>query len=81
MKDLELLAMHARVVENRLRRDFGQYHPLVEIEVTPDGFNVKAVAGDGTKVFSAHECVPFEEVESLGDAIDNVGTTMNKAMS
>lgn len=34
MVSLEQSALHARVVENRLRKDFRQFAPLVEIELS-----------------------------------------------
>ncbi|AUR82219.1 hypothetical protein NVP1022O_06 [Vibrio phage 1.022.O._10N.286.45.A10] len=81
MVSLEQSALHARVVENRLRKDFRQFAPLVEIELSVEGFIVKAVAGDDTLSFSDRRVVPFDCMECLVGAIDEASQRMRDKMS
>lgn len=81
MISLEQAALHSRVVENRLRKDFRQFAPLVEIELSVEGFIVKAVAGDAKLAFSDRRVVPFDCLECLVGAIDEVEHRMRGKMS
>lgn len=80
MISLEQAALHARVVENRLRKDFRQYSPLVEIEVSIEGFIVKSVAGDDVKAFSDRRVVPFDCMDCLVETIDESEHVMRGKM-
>ena len=81
MVSLEQSALHARVVENRLRKDFRQIAPLVEIELSVEGFIVKAVAGDDKLSFSDRRVVPFDCMEYLVGAIDESAHVMRGKMA
>ncbi len=81
MISLEQAALHSRVVENRLRKDFRQFAPLVEIELSVEGFIVKAVAGDDKLAFSDRRVVPFDCLECLVGAIDEAEHRMRGKMS
>lgn len=82
MVSLEQAALHSRVVENRLRKDFRQFAPLVEIELSVEGFIVKAVAGDFDLLsFSDRRVVPFDCLECLVGAIDEAEHRMRGKMS
>lgn len=81
MISLEQSALHARVVENRLRKDFRQFAPLVEIELSVEGFIIKAVAGDDKLSFSDRRVVPFDCMECLVGAIDETSQRMRDKMS
>ncbi len=81
MNHLQQTVLHARVVENRLRRDFSTLHPVIEIEVVPEGFAVKAVAGDEDKVFSVREVVSFEAArDELREVVDVIAQRMRRRM-
>lgn len=80
MISLERAALHSRVVENRLRKDFRQFTPLVEIELSVEGFIVKAVAGDDKLAFSDRRVVPFDCAECLIDAINETYEVMREKM-
>ncbi|CAM0101317.1 hypothetical protein VPH234P10_0005 [Vibrio phage 234P10] len=81
MISLEQSALHARAVENRLRKDFRQFAPLVEIELSVEGFIVKSVAGDDKLSFSDRRVVPFDCMECLVGAIDEASQRMRDKMS
>lgn len=78
--NLEPVAIHARNVENLLRRDFRQYSPIIEIEVAVEGFIVKAVAGDDKKSFSDRRVVPYDCDDCLLGAIDEACHRMREKM-
>lgn len=78
--NLEQVALHARTVENRLRKDFRSYSPIIEIEVAIEGFIVKAVAGDEVKSFSDRRVVPYNCSDCLIGAIDEAYQRMREKM-
>lgn len=78
---LQEVAIHARNVENRLRRDFKQFGPIIEIELGEDGFVVKSVAGDDEKSFS-HRCVvPYDCEDCLAESVNEAEHIMRNKMS
>ncbi|AUR82703.1 hypothetical protein NVP1271B_05 [Vibrio phage 1.271.B._10N.286.54.B4] len=81
MVGLEQAALHSRVVENRLRKDFRQFAPILEIELSVEGFIVKAVAGDEMLAFSDRRVVPFDCAECLVGVIDESEHRMRGKMS
>ena len=80
MITLEQSALHARVVENRLRRDYRNYSVLVEIELAPEGFVLKSVAGDEDKAFSYKCVVPYDCGDCLIVSLDEVERKMREKM-
>ncbi|AUR98342.1 hypothetical protein NVP1250O_04 [Vibrio phage 1.250.O._10N.261.55.E11] len=81
MVSLEQAALHSRVVENRLRKDFRRFAPILEIELSVEGFIVKAVAGDDKLAFSDRRVIPFDCAECLIGAIDESEHRMREKMS
>lgn len=80
MITLEQSALHARVVENRLRRDYRHYSVLVEIELAPEGFVLKSVAGDEDKAFSHRLVEPYDCEDLLVSSLDEIERVMREKM-
>ena len=80
MITLEQSALHARVVENRLRRDYRHYSVLVEIELAPEGFVLKSVAGDKDKAFSYRMVEPYDCEDLLVSSLDELERVMREKM-
>lgn len=80
MITLEQSALHSRVVENRLRRDYRHYSVLVEIELAPEGFVLKSVAGDEDKAFSHRLVVPYDCEDLLASSLDELERVMREKM-
>lgn len=81
MITLQQIALHARVVENRIRREFPHYSPIMEIELSPKGFIVKAIGGDDDKAFQERVIVDFDDIDmKLRDSVDIVANSMCRKM-
>lgn len=80
MITLEQSALHARVVENRLRRDSRHYSVLVEIELAPEGFVLKSVAGDEDKAFSHRLVESYDCADLLVSSLDEIERVMREKM-
>lgn len=78
--ELRSHAVYARAEEDRLRREFGRYSPIIELEITPDGLHVKGGAWVGDdKCVSVSMLEPYP-LSDIRGTIRNVADSLYDAM-